>query len=99
MPSAAFTANHANPAKTSKPNSNNRVSLPREKLEPPETGKGLFGRFLERVRQWLRSLRDWASKWLRKFFQSHLKTGADNSSGYGWIFTLQILLELLAVAA
>ncbi len=73
--------------------------MPREKLEPPETGKGLFGRFLERVRQWLRSLRDWASKWLRKFFQSHLKTGADNSSGYGWIFTLQILLELLAVAA
>src|SRR5438552_3906805 len=33
--------------------------MPREKLEQPDADKGLLGRFLERLRQWVRSLRDW----------------------------------------
>jgi len=70
--------------------------MPREKLEQPETGKGLLGRFLERVRQWLRSVRDWVIEWLRKLFHPRAKSGGGGSSGYGWMLTLQLLLYALA---
>jgi len=73
--------------------------MPREKLEGSETAeKGIIGRFMERVRQWLRSIRDWLIKWVRKIFGTRNNTGADSSGGYGWIVALQLLLCALAGA-
>ncbi len=72
--------------------------MPREKLEQPDADKGLIGRFLERLRQWARSLRDWIIEWLRKYFGHRSKSGAESGSGYGWILTLEVLLYALVGA-
>jgi len=72
---------------------------PREKLEQPDADKGLIGRFLERIKQWVRSLRDWSIEWLRKLFRHRAKGGAESGSGYGWILTLEVLLYVLVAAA
>jgi hypothetical protein len=69
--------------------------MPREKLEQPDAGKGIIDRFLERVRQWLRSLRDWVIEWLRKIFRHRAKGAGGSSSGYGWILALELLLYAL----
>ena len=71
--------------------------MPREKLEEPETNKGLLGRFFERIRSWLRSVRDWVIELVRKLFRDRARRGAGASSGYGWMLTLQLVLYLLAV--
>ncbi len=73
--------------------------MPREKLEQPDADKGLIGRFLERIKQWVRSLRDWSIEWLRKLFRHRAKGGAESGSGYGWILTLEVLLYVLVAAA
>ena len=72
--------------------------MPREKLEQPDADKGLIGRFLERLRQWARSLRDWIIEWLRNHFRPQAKSGAESGSGYGWILTLEVLLYALVGA-
>ncbi len=72
--------------------------MPREKLEQPDADKGLIGRFLERLRQWARSLRDWIIEWFRKHFRPQAKSGAESGSGYGWILTLEVLFYALVGA-
>jgi len=72
--------------------------MPREKLEDTSSKEGLVDRFVKRVRQWLRSVREWIVEWLQKLFKRRSTSASGSSSGYGWIFTLQVLLYALSAA-
>jgi hypothetical protein len=68
--------------------------MPRGKLEPAASDKGVIARFLESVRKmlvrWIKAIGDWLSEWLRKFFRRRSED-ASTTSGYGWIVSLQLL--------
>jgi hypothetical protein len=84
--------------------------MPREKLaadndEPP----GILSRFFDRVakmlREWAKAVLQWLWKWFSKLldwldrlFHKHHPGQSPESSGYGWIMALQILLYTLLAA-
>lgn len=77
--------------------------MPREKIVGPDSQEGIFGEFFDAIgqtlRQWARDVSHWLDELLRKLFprQPVISTSAD-SSGYGWIESVEILLYgLLAV--
>ena len=74
--------------------------MPREKLQRSETKEpGLIGRFLLRVRDFLRAkikaFFKWLDEWLRRLFRHRQPQG---TSGYGWIMLLELLLYALLAA-
>ena len=74
--------------------------MPREKLRESETKEpGLIGRFLLRVREFLRAkikaFFKWLGEWLRRLFQHRRQ---ENTSGYRWIMLLEVLLYALLAA-
>ncbi len=75
--------------------------MPRENIAEPDSEKGVIARFLEKVtgllRRWVRAVMDWLDEWFRKFFRTR-QIGPD-TSGYGWIMSLEILLYGLVAAA
>jgi len=79
--------------------------MPRENIAGPDSQEGIFGEFFdaigETLRQWARDVSHWLEELLRKLFPrpSVISTSTD-SSGYGWIESVEILLYgLLAVTA
>jgi hypothetical protein len=74
--------------------------MPREKLRAAEADQpGIIGRFLQRVRDFLRdkikTFLDWLGEWLRKLFRHR---GESRTSGYGWMMLLEVLLYALLAA-
>lgn len=74
--------------------------MPREKLRESETKEpGLIGRFLLRVREFLqakiKAFFKWLGEWLRRLFHHRRQ---ENTSGYGWIMLLEVLLYALLAA-
>lgn len=74
--------------------------MPREKLRVSETEEpGIIRRFFQRVggflRREIKAFFEWLGKWLRKLFR-HQRQG--DSSGYGWIMLLEVLLYALLAA-
>ena len=77
--------------------------MPREKIVEPETQESMMARFFDKVgatlRKWARAVRDWLDEWLRKLFRNERVSTSSDTSGYGWIESLYILLYgLVAVA-
>jgi hypothetical protein len=72
---------------------------PREKIIEPDNGEeGVFRRFLRRVgnlvKDWLKTLGNWLDNLLRKLFWRQ-KPFKFESSGYGWMVLLQLLMYAL----
>jgi hypothetical protein len=79
--------------------------MPREKIVEPNAEEGIVARFFDNVgkmlRKWAHTFFDWWDNLMKKLFP-HKQTvsTAHDSSGYGWIISLQVLLYgLLAVVA
>jgi len=74
--------------------------MPREKIVEPDAQEGMIARFFDKVgallRKWARAVVDWLNDWLRKLFGHHRAGSPSNSSGYGWIEALYVLLYGLA---
>ena len=70
--------------------------MPRDKIVEPDTQEGMLARFFDKVgamlRKWARAVLDWLGDWLRKLFQHTPTYSGPETSGYGWIEALQILL-------
>lgn len=77
--------------------------MPREQVIEPDAKEGVIARFIQKVgdllREWARDVRDWIEKILRKLFHGWPGHVQKESSGYGWIMSLQILLYGLVAAA
>lgn len=77
--------------------------MPREQVIAPDSKDGVLAQFFEKVgqmiREWARAVMDWIEKILRKLFHHLPGHVQSESSGYGWIMSLQVLLYgLVAVA-
>ena len=77
--------------------------MPRDQVAEPDSGENVFSRFFDRMsamlRGWLRDLVHWLGKMLRKWFpHRHEISEPSGGSGYGWIFSLQVLLYGLVAA-
>jgi hypothetical protein len=70
--------------------------MPRDKIVEPEAQEGTIAQFFHKVgamlRRWARAISDWIFEWLRKLFGRAGSRSSPESSGYGWIESLQILL-------
>ena len=77
--------------------------MPREKIVESNKEEGAVARFFDKVgatlRKWARAVGDWLDKWLRDLFRSHRPRSGANTSSYGWIEGLYILLYGLVAAA
>lgn len=79
--------------------------MPREKIAEPAADEGILARFFDSagrmLRKWARTVFDWCDRLIKRLFPRQSVVSADHeSSGYGWIMSLQVLLYgLLAVAA
>jgi hypothetical protein len=87
--------------------------MPRKQLEDTDANEGAFARFLEKIgdmlRRWGHAVLHWIGevvktviRWLEKIFGGLLGGGRSygNSSGTGWVTTVQLLLwGLVAVVA
>lgn len=77
--------------------------MPREQVIDPEAQDGIIATFFKQagveIREWARTVRDWIGKILRRLFHHRPPDHAGSeSSGYGWILSLQILLYGLVAA-
>ncbi len=70
--------------------------MPRGKIVEPDAPEGVLAQFFDKVgarlRKWARAVSDWLDKWLRKLFRHPYTSSGSQTSGYGWIEALQILL-------
>jgi hypothetical protein len=79
--------------------------MPREKIAEPDADEGIIARFFDNagrmLRTWARAFFDWWDSLMKKLFPRKPDVSTDDeSSGYGWIMSLQVLLYgLLAIAA
>ncbi len=78
--------------------------MPREQVIEPDAKKSVFVRFFEKmgamIREWMRTVWHWVEKILRALFPHRLPGHVESeSSGYGWIMSLQVLLYGLVAAA
>ena len=77
--------------------------MPREKIVEPETQESMMARFFDKVgatlRKWARAVRDWLDEWLRKLFRNERASTSSDTSSYGWIESLYILLYGLVTVA
>jgi hypothetical protein len=78
--------------------------MPREKIEDSDSQEGVIAKFFDNIgamlRKWARAALDWLDKLLRKLFyrRQTFSSGAE-SSGYGWIMSVEILLYGLVAGA
>lgn len=78
--------------------------MPREKDAESDSGKeGIIQRFLDgvwnKLEEWAKGFFNWLGRVLRKLFNGGGGSFLPNSSGYGWIMLLEILLYGLAIVA
>jgi hypothetical protein len=78
--------------------------MPRDKVVEPDAGENVFTRFFGRLGDmldgWMRDFGHWLGKILRKLFHDrHEISESSSGPGYGWIFSLQVLLYGLVAAA
>jgi hypothetical protein len=78
--------------------------MPRGKNIESDSDEGVFGKFFDKIgamlRKWARATLHWLDQFLRNIFSRRqtFSTGTD-SSGYGWIMSVKILLYGLVAAA
>lgn len=77
--------------------------MPREKIVEKEADEGVLAAFFKEIgktlRKWAHAVADWLDRWQRKFFHHPTSSASDDSSGYGWIMSAEILLHALVAAA
>lgn len=78
--------------------------MPREKIVDDNSRSGIVLQFFENIshtiQRWVHTTMEWLDKMWRKFFprqKTHITSG--ETSGYGWIMSVEILLYALAAAA
>jgi hypothetical protein len=76
--------------------------MAREKVVEPDAQKGMLARFFDKIgamlRRGVRDVVNWLDEWLRKLFRHQRVNTSSETSGYGWIESLQILLYGLVAA-
>src|SRR5215469_16675534 len=78
--------------------------MPREKVQETDENEGVIARFFDKVqemlRKWARAVADWINELLKNLFGNRHARPYNNSSGYGWITGVHLLLwALVAVVA